>query len=151
MHQNLNPKERKNAARVSKPEISEMVSSQRHLGAGGCQLFFGLAHSCSLLLTLAHCTSPVKKPRLKRVWDAVDGCNRREMAFTNFLGKNHKSIGQKAGRWQGMIGAASIHHPLSNALITTRLLAQFEQINILLPRCFTIIFSEISFPQGRTG
>ena len=52
---------------------------------------------------------------------------------------------------EGMVGTASIHRPLCNALNMTRWLAQFEEINILLPRCCTIIFPEISFLEGRTG
>jgi hypothetical protein len=61
MQQNLNPMERKNAARGSKPEISEMVSRQRHLGAGSCRLFFGARWE---LLGVAGSTS-VPRPQLK--------------------------------------------------------------------------------------
>jgi hypothetical protein len=48
-------------------------------------------------------------------------------------------------------GTTSIHFPLRNKPIPTCFVAQFEKINFLLPRCCTIIFSEISFPEGRTG
>ena len=65
--------------------------------------------------------------------------------FTNSLGKTHKNIQQEAAWWQGTVGTASIHRPLCNAPIMTRLLAQCEEIDILLTRCCTIIFPEISF------
>ena len=67
-------------------EISEMVSRPRHLGAGGFPR----------LRTLAHCTSPVKKNVHDRPWTDITVLDSPEMAFTNFLGKNHKSIGQEA-------------------------------------------------------
>ena len=75
-------------------EISEMGSRPRHLGgavgAGGFPL------ACRGLLTLAHCTSPVKKNVHDRPWTDITVLDSPEMAFTNFLGKNHKSIGQEA-------------------------------------------------------
>ena len=46
--------------------------------------------------TLAHCTSPVKKNVHDRPWTDITVLDSPEMAFTNFLGKNHKSIGQEA-------------------------------------------------------
>ena len=95
--------------------------------------------------------SPVKKDDHDRPWSDLTVLASPEMAFTNFLGKKHKHIGQEAARWQGTAGTASIHRPLCNAPIPTRLLALFEEIDILLPRCCAIIFSEIPFPEGRTG
>ena len=77
-------------------EISEMVSRPRHLGAGGCPRFYWLLLACRGLLTLAHCTSPVKKNVHDRPWTDLTVLDSPEMAFTNFLGKNHKSIGQEA-------------------------------------------------------
>ena len=62
-------------------EISEMVSRPLHLGAGGCQRF-----------VLRTARPLLKKPSMT----SVDGYNGLGLAFTNFLGKNHKSIGQEA-------------------------------------------------------
>ena len=147
MQQNLNPKGKKNAqqdyARNQRNGLAPAASGRRRLSS--------LLLACRGLRTLAHCTSPVKKNVHDRPWTDITVLDSPEMAFTNFLGKNHKSIGQEAAWWQGTVGTASIHRPLCNAPITTRLLAQFEEINILLPRCCTIIFPEISVLEGRTG
>ena len=94
MQQNLNPKEKKTRSKTMQ-EISEMVSRPRHLGAGGCPRYYWLAEACVPLRTA--------RPLLKKTsMMSVDGFNSLtsvlvspEMAFTNFLGKNHKSIGQE--------------------------------------------------------
>ena len=46
---------------------------------------------------------------------------------------------------------ASIHSPLCNAPIISRLLARFEDIYIFASEVLHNNFSEISFPEGRTG
>ena len=145
MQQNLNPKGGKTSQQDYTRNQRNQWSRARGIWAPAAFL------ACRGLQTLAHCTSPVKKNVHDRPWTDITVLDSPEMAFTNFLGKNHKSIGQEAAWWQGTVGTASIHRPLCNALITTRLLAQFEEINILLPRCCTIIFPEISVLEGRTG
>ena len=64
MQQNLNPKGKKKHSKTAQ-EISEMVfrRGQRHLGAGGCLLFFWLAEACRPL----HTARPLLKKRLQ--WD----------------------------------------------------------------------------------
>ena len=144
MQQNLNPKGKKKAkqdnARNQRNGLAPAASGRRRLSS--------LLLACRGLRTLAHCMSPVQKYFHETDLTVLVS---PEMAFTNFLGKNHKSIGQEAAWWQGTVGTASIHRPLCNAPITTRLLAQFEEIDILLPRCCSIIFPEISVLEGRTG
>ena len=146
MQQNLSPRKKKSQqdnARNQRNGLAPAASGPRRLPA----LFLALqrlAYSFALHV-------PCLKSRPWCPWTDITVLVSPEMAFTNFLGKNHKSIGQEAAWWQGTVGAASIHRPLCNAPITTRLLARFEEINILLPRCCTIIFPEISVLEGRTG
>ena len=152
MQQNLNTKGKKKSQQdYARNQRNGLVPRP---AASGRRRLPALFLACRGLPTFAHCTSPVTvfKKKFWNVWNVgLNGLVSQEMAFANFLGKKHKCIRQKAGWWQGMDGTASIHRPLCNAPIPTRLLAQFEEIDILLPRCCTIIFSEISFPEGRTG
>ena len=73
-------------------EISEMVSRPLHLGAGGCQRFFLLAEACVPLRT----ARPLLKKTFMTSVDDFIGLGLSRNGLTNFLEKNHKSIGQKA-------------------------------------------------------
>ena len=77
-------------------EISEMVSRPLHLGAGGCQRFYWLVEACVLLRTARPPLNKTSTDVPGRPWTDLTVLVSPEMAFTNFLGKNHKSIGQEA-------------------------------------------------------
>ena len=77
-------------------EISAMVSRPLHLGACVCQRFFWLAEACILLRTARPLLKKTSTDVPGRLWTDLTVLVSPEMAFTNFLGKPHKSIGQEA-------------------------------------------------------
>jgi hypothetical protein len=86
MQQNLNPKGKKTQQEAASLKSAKWSRAGGIWAPAAASSFLGLltlAHSCSLLLT----ARPQLKNPVQNVLDAVDGCNRREMAFTNFLAK----------------------------------------------------------------
>ena len=77
-------------------EISEMVSRPRHLGASGFPRFYWLAEACVPLHTARPLFKKTSKDVPGRQWTDLTVLVSPEMAFTNFLGKSHKSMGQEA-------------------------------------------------------
>jgi len=99
MQQNLNPKGKKKSQQ-------DYARNQRNglaprPAASGRRRLPALFLACRGLQTFAYCTSPVtvfKKKFSKRFENVgFNGLVSPEMAFTNFLGKKHKCIRQKAG------------------------------------------------------
>ena len=77
-------------------EISEMVSRPLHLGAGGFPRFYWLAEACLPLRTARPLLKKSSTDVQERLWTDLMVLVSPEMAFTNFLGKPHKSIAQEA-------------------------------------------------------